>query len=77
MLNSDIADVKNIGGASAGMITAGKFLEHFTAYPWIHLDIAPVAWNHEKRAYQLKNGTGAGVRLLYDFVKNYRKNESE
>lgn len=78
MLNSDIADIKNIGGASAGMITAGKFLEHFTDYPWIHLDIAPVAWSTNTRGYILKNGSGAPVRLLYDFIKNnYGKNESE
>ena len=40
MLKSDIADLKNIGGKLAGAITAGKFLEHFTDYPYIHLDIA-------------------------------------
>lgn len=78
MLKSDIADIKNIGGPSAGMITAGKFLEHFTDYPWIHMDIAPVAWNTSTRGYLLKNGTGAPVRLLYDFIKNnYENNESE
>ena len=42
-LESDIADIKNIGSSSAGLITAGKFLEFFTDYPWIHLDIAGVA----------------------------------
>ena len=40
LLKSDIADIKNIGGPYAGSITAGKFLEHFTNYPWVHLDIA-------------------------------------
>ncbi len=77
MLKSDIADVKNIGGPSAGMITAGKFLEHFTDYPWIHLDIAPVAWSTSTRGYVLKNGSGSPVRLLYDFIKNKTNNESE
>ena len=70
LLNSDIADIKNVGGRLAGAITAGKFLEFFTDYPWIHLDIAPTAWSHENRAYITKNGTGSGVRLLFDFLKN-------
>jgi leucyl aminopeptidase len=40
LLKSNIADMKNIGGRVAGAITAGKFLEYFVDYPWIHLDIA-------------------------------------
>ena len=44
LLKSPIADMKNIGGAEAGAITAGKFLEHFTDYPYIHLDIAGTAF---------------------------------
>ena len=43
-IKSDIADMKNVGPAEAGQITAGKFLEHFTDYPWIHLDIAGPAF---------------------------------
>jgi leucyl aminopeptidase len=69
---SDIADIKNIG-SSAGAITAGKFLEHFTSYPWIHLDIAGMAWMHAGWGYRVKMGTGVGVRLLFDFFKNYGK----
>ncbi len=69
LLKSDIADLKNIGGKMAGHITAGKFLEHFTDYPYIHLDIAPVAWSYSQDAYRLKNGTGFGVRLLFEFVQ--------
>ena len=68
MLRSDIADLKNIGGPEAGAITAGKFLEHFTAYPWIHLDIAAPAWRKQADAYRSKNGTGVGVRLLMEFA---------
>lgn len=73
MIKSDVADIKNIGGALAGAITAGKFLEHFTNYPWIHLDIAGPAFNEgEADSYRGKGGTGVGVRLLYDFIKkNY------
>jgi len=69
-LKSDIADLKNIGGRTAGAITAGMFLEHFTDYEWIHLDIAGVAYLDSPDGYRSKNGTGAGVRLLYRFFRN-------
>ena len=69
-LKSDIADLKNIGGRTAGAITAGMFLKHFTDYPWIHLDIAGVAFLDGADGYRSKNGTGAGVRLLYQFFRN-------
>ena len=69
-LDSDIADLKNIGGRMAGAITAGMFLRHFTDYSWIHLDIAGVAFLDSADGYRGKNGTGAGVRLLYRFFRN-------
>ncbi|MGB3586474.1 MAG: leucyl aminopeptidase [Tunicatimonas sp.] len=68
-LKSDIADLKNIGGRMAGAITAGTFLKHFTDYEWMHLDIAGVAFLDSPDGYRGKNGTGAGVRLLYHFFK--------
>ncbi|HBF88065.1 MAG TPA: peptidase M17 [Bacteroidales bacterium] len=71
LLKSDIADLKNIGGSQAGAITAGKFLEHFTDYDWIHLDIAGSAYMSTKDSYRGIGGTGVGVRLFYDFIKNY------
>lgn len=71
LIKSDIADMKNIGGPFAGAITAGKFLARFTAYPWIHLDIAGPAFLTSKDSYRGKGGTGTGVRLLFDFFKNY------
>jgi leucyl aminopeptidase len=70
-IKSPIADIKNLGGASAGAITAGKFLEHFTDYPWIHVDIAGPAWAENDSGYLSKGGTGTGVRLFFDFAKNY------
>lgn len=70
MLKSQIADLKNIGGAEAGMITAGKFLEHFTDYPYIHLDIAGPAFLEKKDNYRGIGGTGYAVRLFYDFIKS-------
>jgi leucyl aminopeptidase len=70
MLKSDIADQKNIGGPMAGAITAGKFLEKFTNYPYYHLDIAGPAFINARDGYRAKGGTGCGVRLLFDFFKN-------
>jgi leucyl aminopeptidase len=66
-LKSDIADLKNIGGRYAGAITAGKFLEHFTDYPYIHLDIAGPSYNKVPYNYRGKGGSGVGVRILYHF----------
>ncbi len=69
-LKSDIADIKNIGNKQAGAITAAKFLEHFTNYPWIHLDIAGPAFLTEKDSYRSNGATGIGVRMVYQFVKS-------
>jgi leucyl aminopeptidase len=70
-IKSDIADIKNVGGPYAGAITAGKFLECFTKYDWIHLDIAGPSYIKADDHYRSKNGTGVGVRLLYHFLANY------
>lgn len=70
LMKSDIADQKNLGGPYAGAITAGKFLEKFTDYPYYHLDIAGPAFLSAKETYRTKGGTGVGVRLFYDFFKN-------
>jgi leucyl aminopeptidase len=69
MLKSDIADIKNVGGSEAGMITAGKFLQKFTDFPFIHLDIAGTAFSEKKDDYISKGGTGYGVRLLTEFMR--------
>jgi leucyl aminopeptidase len=68
-MKSKIADLKNIGGPNAGMISAGKFLEHFVSAPYIHMDIAGPAWLDAPENYKGDGGTGAGVRLLYHFLK--------
>ncbi len=70
-LKSDVADIKNVGGREASSITAGKFLEHFVDYPWMHVDIAGPAFLHEPKPYRPKGGTGFGVRLLVEFLRNY------
>lgn len=71
LIKSDIADLKNLGPAEAGLITAGKFLEKFTAYPYIHLDIAGPAFLEKRDSYRGQGGTGFGVRLLADFLLRY------
>lgn len=67
MIKSAIADMKNIGGGDAGAITAGKFLQRFTGYPWIHLDIAGPSFLQTADHYRTVGGTAVGVRLLADF----------
>lgn len=72
-IKSDIADIKNLGGPYAGMITAGKFLEHFAKKnPYMHIDLSN-AYLHSQENYKGKGGTGAGVRLMYQFFKNLSK----
>ena len=71
-LESDVADIKNLGGSEAGHITAGKFLEHFVDYPWIHLDIAGAAFFKQDYLYHKKGGTGIGVRLLVAWIATHR-----
>lgn len=68
-IKSNVADIKNIGGAAGGNITSATFLNHFTDYPWIHLDIAGPSFMDADLDYRPKGGTGVGVRLLYDFIK--------
>lgn len=68
-LKSEIADIKNVGGRPAGSITAGKFLETFVDYPWMHLDIAGPSYIFSPDGYKSKGGTGIGVRLLTHFIQ--------
>lgn len=67
-LKSEIADMTNLGKGEGGQISAAKFLEHFTDYPWMHFDIAGPAFNHAADAYRPKGGTGVGVRLMINFL---------
>jgi leucyl aminopeptidase len=73
MIKTDIADLKNVGGSSGGAITAGKFLEYFTDYPWMHFDIAGVSHSITKKHYHPAGGTGYGIRMLLDFLMHYGK----
>jgi len=76
-LKSNLADIKNVGPGEAGAITAGKFLERFTSYPYIHLDIAGPAFLEKRDSYRGQGGTGVGVRLLFDFIRNQVKQKAE
>jgi len=68
-IKSDIADIRNIGGREAGTITAACFLSRFVGdIPWAHLDIAGTAWNMKGTDISAKGATGAGVRLLLDYL---------
>jgi leucyl aminopeptidase len=65
LLKSNFADMANIGGRSAGAITAGCFLAKFTdGLNWAHLDIAGTAWTSGKQ----KGASGRPVPLLTEFV---------
>ena len=67
LLNSNFADMANIGGAQAGTITAGCFLARFAKdYQWAHLDIAGTAWVSGKN----KGATGRPVPLLMEYLRN-------
>lgn len=72
-IDSDIADVKNVGsGRGAGSITAAQFLQRFVNdVPWVHLDIAGMAWDKKGKPLTGKGATGFGVRLLDEFLRKH------
>ena len=72
LIKSDIADIKNTGGRYGGACTAAEFLHKFAEdTPWIHLDIAGMAWIDEKRPYIAKGPSGAAVRSVLEWVRSY------
>jgi leucyl aminopeptidase len=73
LIKSDVADVKNVGGRWGGAITAAWFLKKFIGdYKWTHLDIAGTAILEENLDYAPRGGSGVGVRLLTEFLKNWK-----
>ncbi|HWL50548.1 MAG TPA: leucyl aminopeptidase [Acidimicrobiia bacterium] len=73
-LNSDIADIKNLGGANAGAITAALFLDEFVAgKPWAHIDIAGTAQNDRDTSWRPPGCTGFGARLLVELALNFKR----
>ena len=72
-LKSSYADLKNIGTRWGGAIIAGQFIEEFVEdLPWLHLDIAGPAFKDNGNSYHGLGGTGAGTKLLYEFIKNFK-----
>ncbi len=76
-IDSDAADVKNIGsGRAAGSILGAQFLQRFVNdVPWAHLDIAGMAWSSKDTATVPKGATAFGVRLLDQFVARHYEKE--
>ena len=73
LINSDAADMKNVGDRGGGSITAAQFLQRFVnkGTPWAHLDIAGVTWSSKAKSTVPKGGTGFGVRLLDRLVADF------
>lgn len=72
LLKSAFADLANIGGRWGGSISAAKFLEEFVeGKPWVHLDIAGVAWLEEAKPWMAKGPTGFPVRTLVELARNW------
>jgi leucyl aminopeptidase len=72
MIKSGIADIVNSGGRWGGAVTAAKFLQEFVDdQPWIHLDIAGVAWMEENKPWIAKGPSGIAVRSIVEFVKGF------
>jgi leucyl aminopeptidase len=75
MIRSGIADIINSGGRWGGAVTAAKFLQEFVEdKPWIHLDIAGVAWMEENKPWIAKGPSGIAVRSLVELVRGFEKN---
>jgi leucyl aminopeptidase len=78
-IKSDVADLKNSGGRSGGVGTSAVFLKEFTEYPWAHIDIAGMALlaKKDESPYVPAGGSGYGVRLLVEFLRNWKDRLSE
>ena len=70
-IDSGIADLRNSGGRDGGIGTSAAFLHAFTSYPWAHLDIAGMALSSAPRHYTPEGGTGFGVRLLVQTLRDW------
>ena len=73
-LDSDVADIKNMGGPNGGAIHAALFLEEFVAgRPWAHIDIAGPAQNDSPKSWRPRGCTGFGARLLTELALDFSK----
>jgi len=74
LLESEVADMKNVGGQYGGALTAGLFLQEFVGdVPWAHLDIAGPARSESDNGINVKGGSGFGVRTLLELAQHFRK----
>ena len=74
LIDSNVADMKNVGGPYAGAITASIFLSEFVGeVPWAHLDIAGPMNADAQAGWKTKGATGFGTRLLIDLATSYSK----
>jgi leucyl aminopeptidase len=72
-LKSDAADFRNVGTRAAGAIIGAIFLSKFVGkVPWVHLDIAGPAFIEKERPYIPKGATGVGVRLVVQFLRDWK-----
>jgi leucyl aminopeptidase len=71
-IKSEIGDIKNTGGRWGGAITAAEFLKVFVEdTPWIHLDIAGLAWVEDSKPYIAKGPSGVAVRSILEWARSY------
>jgi leucyl aminopeptidase len=77
MIKSNIADIVNSGGRWGGAVTAAMFLKEFVSdTPWIHLDIAGVAWMEDTKPWIAKGPSGVPVRSLVEFARDFAQGGS-
>jgi leucyl aminopeptidase len=73
-LDSQVADLKNVGNRDGGTSTAATFLQEFVGEtPWAHLDIAGTAWNYTEKSYVPKGPSAVGVRTLLELIRSWGK----
>lgn len=73
LIDSPIADMKNVGPREGGSITAAQFIQRYVdkGRPWAHLDIAGMAWSNKPGQTWDKGATGYGVRVLDRYVRDH------
>ena len=72
LIKSDIGDIKNTGGRWGGPSSAAEFLKVFAEEtPWVHLDIAGMAWVEDSKPYIAKGASGVAVRSVLEWVRSF------
>jgi leucyl aminopeptidase len=73
LIKSTFADMKNTGGRGGGAIIAATIMQNFVDdYPWVHLDIAGMAWGDDEQGYHTKGASGYGVRLCVELLRSWK-----